>query len=71
MMDADSLRDRIMGVIHRAECGCADGPDSLHQKMADAVIDDLGLTVEDRLTEYGIDDPGYESRVVGKWEAEK
>ncbi|MFT9774226.1 hypothetical protein ACMZ29_16415 [Brevibacterium casei] len=66
-MDADSLRARIADIIGQ-NCE-ADGYTKL--STAQAVIDDLGLTVEDRLTEYGIDDPGYESRVVGKWEAEK
>lgn len=61
-MDADTLRDRIKRLVDETDDG---------ESAARAIIDEFGLTVEDRLTEYGIDDPGYESRVVGKWEVEK
>ncbi|VEW13541.1 Uncharacterised protein [Brevibacterium casei] len=61
-MSYETLRDRIKHLVDETDDG---------ESAARAIIDDLGLTVEDRLTEYGIDDPGYESRVVGKWEEEK
>ena len=79
MTDQDNLRDRLSDVIDRALSAwmtvddALDGPveGSEEDFVAQAIIDDLGLTVESRLTEYGIDDPGYEYRVVGKWEAEE
>lgn len=87
MTDQDKLRDRIAKVHIAATARMAAEQMGLESPLtwddiseadrevcragAQAVIDDLGLTVEDRLTEYGIDDPGYESRVVGKWEEEK
>ena len=67
MTSQDNLRERITDLIERGETLSREG--SGH--VAQAIIDDLGLTVESRLTEYGIDDPGYEYRVVGKWEAEE
>lgn len=70
-MDADSLRDRIAESQRRVLNRRALIADvDLPAYLAQAIIDEFGLTVEERLTEYGIDDPGYESRVVGKWEAE-
>ena len=79
MTSQDELRDRLSDVIDRALSAwmtvddALDGPveGSEEDFVAQAIIDDLGLTVESRLTEYGIDDPGYEYRVVGKWEAEE
>ena len=72
MTSQDELRDRISSVVAERNAyfgghtGRADPKD-----VAQAIIDEFGLTVEERLTEYGIDDPGYEYRVVGKWEAEE
>ena len=40
----------------------------IYVPMAQAIIDEFGMQVEERLTEFGIDDPGYQQRVVGKWE---
>lgn len=61
MTDQDKLRDRIKHLVDETDDG---------ESAARAIIDEFGLTMEDRLTEYGIDDPGYESRVVGEWKEE-
>ena len=52
----DELRDRIAEAIARA------------QDAAQAVIDDLGLTVEERTVGARGGVLGTESRVVGRWE---
>lgn len=61
MADHDNLRDRIEDALR-------DGVGLSWQNKAQAIIDEFGLTVEERLTEFGIDDPGYQQRVIGKWE---
>ncbi|GAA1639291.1 hypothetical protein GCM10009700_27800 [Brevibacterium sanguinis] len=74
-MDADSLRDRIADIIYQ-NCE-ADGYTKL--STAQAVIDDLGLTMERKYSyvaglrdENGIlISEGMATRVVGKWEEEK
>ncbi len=83
MTDQDNLRDKIARVLYIESSEAEDGdvvwasPEAIAEEVeswgrfAQAIIDELGLTVEDRLTEYGIDDPGYEYRIVGEWEAEE
>lgn len=68
-MDADSLRDRIADIIGQ-NCE-ADGYTKL--STAQAVIDDLGLTVETVALGGEREDgtPFTSTRVVGKWEEEK
>ena len=61
---SDELRDRIAAVIQAA----TDNGASKSDDYAQAIIDDLGLTVEER-----IDIPGRRGinpvrRVVGRWE---
>lgn len=70
MTDQDSLRDRIASALEMADAEASDGgfAIAMPDHAAQAIIDELGLTVEERLTEFGIDDPGYQQRVVGKWE---
>ena len=66
---SDELRDRIAEVqrrvlTRRALVSDVDLPDYLAQ----AVIDDLGLTVEERTVGARGGVLGTESRVVGRWE---
>ena len=69
MSDQDNLRGRIAESQRRVLKRRALIADvDLPAYLAQAIIDELGLTVEERLTEFGIDDPGYQERVVGKWE---
>lgn len=88
-MDADALRDRIAKVHIAATARMAAEQMGLESPVtwddiseadkevclagAQAVIDDLGLTVE-TATLYGVRENGLPftgTRVVGKWEAEK
>ena len=64
MTDQDNLRDRIEEVIWKRTAL----PTEITMLVAQAIIDEFGLTVETRLTEFGIDDPGYQQRVIGEWE---
>ena len=78
---SDNLRDRIADTIESAGLqwdtefnawmlgrpNSAD-PGPQPPRIAQAIIDEFGMTVEERLTEFGIDDPGHQERVVGKWE---
>ena len=66
MSDQDNLRDRIEEIIWKRTTL----PTEITTLAARAIIDEFGLTVEERLTEFGIDDPGYETRVVGEWKEE-
>ena len=64
---SDELRDRIAAVIQAA----TDNGASKSDDYAQAIIDDLGLTVEER-----IDIPGRRGinpvhRVVGRWEVDR
>lgn len=69
MSEETELRDRIAKVLDQNF-----NPDqypimaAVFRDYAQAIIDEFGLTTEERLTEFGIDDPGYQERVVGKWE---
>lgn len=66
---SDELRDRIEQIIEEKTYATApDGFIAGTEDAAQAILDEFGLQVEERLTEYGIDDPGYQQRVVGKWE---
>lgn len=58
MTNETELRERIERVILGRTA----------PQAAQAIIDEFGLTTEERLTEFGIDDPEYQERVVGKWE---
>ena len=64
---SDELRDRIAAVIQAA----TDNGASKSDDYAQAIIDDLGLVVEER-----IDIPGRRGinpvhRVVGRWEVDR
>ena len=67
---SDDLRDRIAAVIQAA----TDNGASKSDDYAQAIIEDLGLTVEERNAgETRVSDEGVvyyvtETRVVGKWE---
>ena len=63
-METDTLRDRIEEIIWKRTTL----PTEITTLVAQAIIDEFGLTVEERLTEFGIDDPGYQQRVIGEWE---
>jgi hypothetical protein len=67
MTDQDELRDRIADIIYQ-NCE-ADGYTKLG--TAQAIIDDLGLTVEERIDQPGKRGINPVSRIVGKWEAEE
>lgn len=66
MTDQDNLRDRIETVLDRFT---GESWEHHHQAAAQAIIDDLGLTVEER-KEFGyagrVTRPA-QSRIVGKW----
>ena len=62
-MSDEALRDRIAEVIFNAGMQPA-------ERVAQAIIDELGLRVEGQMGVYG-EDPIWEERVAGKWEAER
>ena len=67
MADQDNLRDRIADVI----AGEEEHPHPRGYKAhAQAIIDELGLRVEGQMGVDG-EDPIWEERVAGKWEAER
>lgn len=69
MTDQDNLRNRIESIIEDKTYATApDGFIAGTEEAAQAIIDEFGLTVVERLTEFGIDDPGYQQRVIGEWE---
>ena len=65
-MSDEALRDRIADVLDRAY----NEHDRNHWGAAQAIIDELGLRVEGQMGAYG-EDPIWEERVAGKWEAER
>lgn len=64
MTDQDNLRDRIEAILDRFT---GESWEHHHRDAAQAIIDDLGLTVEGQMGADG-DDPIWEERIVGKWE---
>ena len=73
MTDQDNLRDRLSDVIDRALSAwmtvddALDGPveGSEEDFVAQAIIDDLGLTVE---ANAAVEGPRPMRRVIGEWE---
>ncbi|WP_181275991.1 hypothetical protein [Brevibacterium oceani] len=61
MSDVDNLRDRIADILE-----ALDGRD--FGQVAQAIIDEFGLTVEERIDEPGKRGINPVQRVVGKWE---
>ena len=61
MTDQDNLRDRIAAAITKC-------PSVNPYVMARAIIDDLGLTVEERIDEPGKRGINPVRRIVGEWE---
>ena len=59
MTDQDNLRNRIAEVIHRTESPLHDHG----QAQAQAIIDELGLTVQEPVENY----PNLLRLVVGRW----
>ena len=53
-----------------AERGQTNCVQRIYVPMAQAIIDELGLRVEGQMGVYG-EDPIWEERVAGKWEAER
>ena len=77
MTDQDNLRDRIAAQItpllywNYADWEDADERDKADaRECAQAIIDELGLRVEGQMGVDG-EDPIWEERVAGKWEAER
>lgn len=79
-MDADTLRDRIAEIVNAALVAWntdRDTQDSEGEYAAQAIIDEFGLTVEHSVVGHEVHEDGSwttwpsQSRVVGKWEAEK
>ena len=58
----ENLRDRIAAVI------AAGRMDRTNYQMADAVIEELGLTKEDEYNPYDPFPPPYRVRYVTEWE---
>lgn len=68
MTDQDELRDRI----ERQLCMFFDENYDGHLSDASqAIIDEFGMTVEERIDEPGKRGINPVSRIVGKWEAEE
>lgn len=75
MSDQDNLRDRIARAMFDADLCSGDASRTdwswaqrLYGQSAQAVIDDLGLTVEERIDEPGKRGINPVGRIVGKWE---
>lgn len=66
-MNDNELQDRIAARLERGTSCCELCWDSANE-VAQAVIEDLGMTTEDMWTTFPIDDPKHLQRVVGKWE---
>ena len=66
MTDQDNLRDRIMEPIWQNTMLTTEGA----KRIAQAIIDELGLRVEGQMGVDG-EDPIWEERVAGKWEVEQ
>ena len=66
MTDQDELRDRIEQIIE--DKTSAPAPDGLI--AAQAIINEFGLRVEGQMGVDG-EDPIWQERVAGKWEAER
>ena len=73
MTDQDNLRNRIAEIVNAAldawntDMGTQDGES---EYTAQAIIDELGLRVEGQMGVDG-EDPIWQERVAGKWEAER
>ena len=70
MTSQDNLRDRIAGVIH--ERTAFFGGHAYPETLAQAIIDEFGLTVEPRehfvrLENNGLRRAVASTRIVGKW----
>ena len=72
MTDQDNLRDRIASLIEGLDDQqmIDDGKLASPDDIAQAIIDELGLRVEGQMGVDG-EDPIWEERVAGKWEAER
>ena len=74
MTDQDNLQDRMVRVLSRVDDEAAardDGADvASTRELAQAIIDEFGLTVEASMFGGRIDEgaPYKAARVVGKWE---
>ena len=70
MTDQDNLRDRITQVFYQVGNGALVLSMSPNERndLAQAIIDELGLTVETRIDEPGKRGINPVSRIVGKWE---
>ena len=65
MTSQDNLRDRIAGVIH--ERTAFFGGHAYPETLAQAIIAEFGLTVEECIDEPGKRGINHVQRVVGKW----